>query len=107
MANLADLEGVVDRLDGPFDLLAFAGGGYWSILYAARHPERVRRLVLWSTPVEPFKPSQRQHTLQALTAPTLVKKDVPPAMGRRHARTILSPVPNAQLFRLEEFSSRY
>ena len=28
-------------------------------------------------------------------------------MGRRHARTILSLVPNAQLFRLEEFSSRY
>ena len=169
-ANVADLECVADVLDGPFDLLAFSGGGNWAIVYAARHPERVRRLVLWSVPIEPFKANQRQGleallpmaekdwdlaaetfahatlgwsrgqeshawarfikatmtrddflrgwqkwidppteelkvALPAITAPTLVIDEHSPAMGRRHARTILSLVPNAQLFRMEEDTS--
>jgi DNA-binding SARP family transcriptional activator/pimeloyl-ACP methyl ester carboxylesterase len=44
---LADLETVVDAAGlEHFDLLGFSQGGAVSIAYAARHPERVRRIVL-------------------------------------------------------------
>ena len=47
-ALVLDLEAVVDRLslDG-FELLGAADAGPVAITYAARHPERVSRLVLW------------------------------------------------------------
>ncbi len=46
--KVADLEAVVEacRLDR-FDLLGISGGGLTSVAYAARHPERVARLVLY------------------------------------------------------------
>jgi len=46
-AYVADLEAVVDRLHlTRFDLLGHSMGGINAIVYAARHPQRVRRLVL-------------------------------------------------------------
>lgn len=42
-----DLEAVADAFsDGPFDLVGFCSGGAMAAMYAARHPEKVRRLVL-------------------------------------------------------------
>lgn len=50
--SIADLEAVTDGLGGPFDLVGFCSGGGTAIAYAARHPERVRRLILiGSTPM--------------------------------------------------------
>src|SRR5919201_288289 len=47
-ALLLDLEAVVDRLDlARFALFGAADAGPVAIAYAARHPERVSRLVLW------------------------------------------------------------
>jgi pimeloyl-ACP methyl ester carboxylesterase/DNA-binding CsgD family transcriptional regulator len=47
-ALVDDLERVVDSLSlGRFDLLGMSQGGAISIAYAVRHPERVRRIVLY------------------------------------------------------------
>ena len=47
-ALVLDLETVVDRLGlEQFALLGFMSSGLVAIAYAARHPERVSRLVLW------------------------------------------------------------
>ncbi len=46
--EVADLELVIDRVtDGPVSLLGVSHAGPISICYAARHPERVRHLVLF------------------------------------------------------------
>jgi pimeloyl-ACP methyl ester carboxylesterase/DNA-binding winged helix-turn-helix (wHTH) protein len=46
--KVADLEAVVDACGlERFDLLGLSGGGPASVAYAARHPERVHRLVLY------------------------------------------------------------
>jgi pimeloyl-ACP methyl ester carboxylesterase/DNA-binding CsgD family transcriptional regulator len=47
-ANVADLEAVVDAAGlERFDLLGISQGGCVAVAYAARHPERVRRIVLY------------------------------------------------------------
>ncbi len=47
-AQVLDLSGVVERLGlGPFALFAPLSSGPSAITYAAAHPERVSRLVLW------------------------------------------------------------
>jgi class 3 adenylate cyclase len=51
-AFLADLEAVNYAVGAELvDLLGIGGPGQVMVAYAARYPERVRRLVLWSTPV--------------------------------------------------------
>ena len=49
-AQVLDLEAVVDRLGlEKFVLCGFMHSGPPAIAYAARHPERVSRLILWCT----------------------------------------------------------
>jgi pimeloyl-ACP methyl ester carboxylesterase/DNA-binding CsgD family transcriptional regulator len=49
-ARLGDLEAIVDALGYPqVSLLGMSDGSPVAMLYAARHPERVRRLVLYGT----------------------------------------------------------
>ena len=43
---LADLNVVVDHLGGAVDLIGLCQGGWLSLMYAARFPAKVRRLVL-------------------------------------------------------------
>ncbi|MGJ7505263.1 MULTISPECIES: alpha/beta fold hydrolase [unclassified Variovorax] len=46
-AYVADIEGIVQALGlAPFDLLGHSMGGINAIVYAARHPQKVRRLVI-------------------------------------------------------------
>jgi poly(3-hydroxyalkanoate) synthetase len=49
---LADLNVAVDEIGAPVDLIGLCQGGWLSLLYAARFPEKVRRLVLAGTPVD-------------------------------------------------------
>jgi class 3 adenylate cyclase/pimeloyl-ACP methyl ester carboxylesterase len=50
-AQILDLQAVVDRLAlERIDLLGYLGSGPIAIAFAARHPDRVRRLVLWCSP---------------------------------------------------------
>lgn len=49
---LADLNVAVDDLGPPVDLVGLCQGGWMALVYAARFPEKVRRLVLVGAPVD-------------------------------------------------------
>lgn len=49
---LADLNVAVDEIGVPVDLIGLCQGGWLSLVYAARFPEKVRRLVLAGAPVD-------------------------------------------------------
>jgi len=49
---LADLNVAIDEIGSPVDLIGLCQGGWMSLIYAARFPGKVRRLVLVGTPVD-------------------------------------------------------
>jgi poly(3-hydroxybutyrate) depolymerase len=49
---LADLNVLVDQIGGIVDLIGLCQGGWMSLLYAARFPAKVRKLVLAGAPVD-------------------------------------------------------
>lgn len=49
---LADLNVLVDQLGAPVDLVGLCQGGWLSLMYAARFPAKVRKLVLAGAPVD-------------------------------------------------------
>jgi poly(3-hydroxyalkanoate) synthetase len=49
---LADLNVAVDEIDPPVDLIGLCQGGWMALVYAARFPHKVRRLVLAGAPVD-------------------------------------------------------
>ena len=49
---LGDLNVAVDEMGAPVDLVGLCQGGWLSLLYAARFPAKVRRLVLVGAPVD-------------------------------------------------------
>jgi len=49
---LADLNVAVDELGAPVDLVGLCQGGWLALVYAARFPKKVRRLVLVGAPID-------------------------------------------------------
>jgi poly(3-hydroxyalkanoate) synthetase len=49
---LAELNVAVDELGAPVDLIGLCQGGWMALIYAARFPRKVRRLVLAGAPVD-------------------------------------------------------
>ena len=49
---LADINVLVDRLGGSVDLIGLCQGGWMSLLYTARFPAKVRKLVLVGAPID-------------------------------------------------------
>lgn len=49
---LADLNVAVDELGAPVDLIGLCQGGWLALVYAARFPNKVRRLVLVGAPID-------------------------------------------------------
>jgi poly(3-hydroxyalkanoate) synthetase len=49
---LADLNVLVDQLGGYVDLVGLCQGGWMSLLYAARFPAKIRKLVLAGAPID-------------------------------------------------------
>jgi poly(3-hydroxyalkanoate) synthetase len=49
---LADLNVAVDQIDPPVDLIGLCQGGWMALVYAARFPHKVRRLVVAGAPVD-------------------------------------------------------
>ncbi len=63
---LSDLNVAVDTIGPPVDLAGLCQGGWLSLLYAARFPGKVRRLVLASSPIDVSVPSQLSGMVAAL-----------------------------------------
>ena len=49
---LADLNVLVDEIGAPVDLIGLCQGGWMSLIYAARFPAKVRKLVLAAAPID-------------------------------------------------------
>lgn len=49
---LADLNVLVDEIGPPIDLVGLCQGGFMALIYAARFPEKVRKLVLAAAPID-------------------------------------------------------
>ena len=49
---LADLNVLVDQIGPPIDLIGLCQGGWMALIYAARFPAKVRKLVLAAAPVD-------------------------------------------------------
>jgi poly(3-hydroxyalkanoate) synthetase len=63
---LADLNVAVDEIGAPVDLVGLCQGGWLSLVYAARFPGKVRRLVLAGAPVDVSMPSDLSRMVAAL-----------------------------------------
>ena len=49
---LADLNVLIDEIGAPVDLIGLCQGGWMALVYAARFPGKVRKLVLAGAPVD-------------------------------------------------------
>lgn len=63
---LSDLNVAVDTIGPPVDLAGLCQGGWLSLLYAARFPDKVRRLVLAGSPVDVSVPSELSRMVASL-----------------------------------------
>jgi poly(3-hydroxyalkanoate) synthetase len=63
---LADLNVAIDEIGVPVDLVGLCQGGWLSLVYAARFPGKVRRLVLAGAPVDISTPSELSKMVAAL-----------------------------------------
>jgi poly(3-hydroxyalkanoate) synthetase len=63
---LAELNVAIDEIGAPVDLVGLCQGGWLSLVYAARFPGKVRRLVLAGAPVDVSTPSELSKVVAAL-----------------------------------------
>jgi poly(3-hydroxyalkanoate) synthetase len=63
---LADVNVAVDEIGAPVDLVGLCQGGWLSLVYAARFPGKVRRLVLAGAPVDISTPSELSKMVAAV-----------------------------------------
>jgi poly(3-hydroxyalkanoate) synthetase len=63
---LADLNVAIDEIGAPVDLVGLCQGGWLSLVYAARFPGKVRRIVLAGAPVDVSTPSELSKVVAAL-----------------------------------------
>ena len=63
---LADLNVAIDEIGAPVDLVGLCQGGWLSLVYAARFPGKVRRLVLAGAPVDISTPSELSKMVAAI-----------------------------------------
>lgn len=68
---LADLNVLVDEIGGLADLVGLCQGGWLSLVYAARFPTKVRKLVMAGTPVD-IAAAQSELSAVAVTTPMSV-----------------------------------
>jgi poly(3-hydroxyalkanoate) synthetase len=68
---LAELNVAVDEIGAPVDLVGLCQGGWMALIYAARFPDKVRKLVLAGAPIDTDAHSSR-FTVAAQTLPLAV-----------------------------------
>jgi poly(3-hydroxyalkanoate) synthetase len=66
---IAELNVAIDEIGVPVDLVGLCQGGWLSLVYAARFPGKVRRLVLAGAPVDVSTPSELSKMVAALPQP--------------------------------------
>ncbi|WP_246174973.1 alpha/beta fold hydrolase [Bradyrhizobium paxllaeri] len=66
---LAELNVAIDEIGAPVNLVGLCQGGWLSLVYAARFPDKVRRLVLAGAPVDVSTPSELSKMVAALPQP--------------------------------------
>jgi poly(3-hydroxyalkanoate) synthetase len=66
---LAELNVAIDEIGAPVDLVGLCQGGWLSLIYAARFPAKVRRLVLAGAPVDVSMPSELSKMVSVLPQP--------------------------------------
>ena len=81
---ISDLAALIDHLGlGPVHLVGQSMGGWSCLGYTIRHPERVRRLVLASTPAGLATPEIEELLAKTWSAPAPPPGSAPPAYGAR------------------------
>jgi poly(3-hydroxyalkanoate) synthetase len=70
-AYLAELNVLVDHIGGAVDLVGLCQGGWLSLLYAARFPDKVRKLVMAGAPVD-IAAQQSGLSVMANTSPLAI-----------------------------------
>lgn len=85
---LATLNVLVDHIGGPVDLIGLCQGGWLSLVFAARFPEKVRRLVIVGTPVDPMAQPSELSTMARATPLSVFQGFVEAGRGRVLGRTI-------------------
>ncbi len=63
---LSDLNVAIDEIGSPVDLAGLCQGGWLALVFAARFPKKVRRLVLAGAPVDVSVPSPISQSVSAL-----------------------------------------
>jgi poly(3-hydroxyalkanoate) synthetase len=91
---LAALNVIVDELGGAVDLIGLCQGGWMALIYAARFPGKVRKLVLAGAPVDMEAGSSRLSTLAKDTPISIFSELVEMGAGRvlgHHALQFWAP----------------
>lgn len=86
---LADLNVLVDELGGSVDLIGLCQGGWMALVYAARFPAKVRKLVLAGAPIDIAAGASRLSDLARNTPIALFKQLVELGGGRMLGRHVL------------------
>ena len=79
---LAELNVAVDEIGGPVDLVGLCQGGWMALIYAARFPAKVRRLVLAGAPIDLAAGSSKLSSLARDTPLAIFKQLVDLGGGR-------------------------
>ena len=85
---LADLNVLVDHLGGLVDLVGLCQGGWLSLIYAARFPAKVRKLVMAGTPVDTAARPSKLSAIAEATPLTVFKNLVSQGDGRVIGRNL-------------------
>lgn len=68
---LADLNVLIDEIGGPVDVVGLCQGGWLALIYAARFPAKVRKLVLAGAPIDTAAAQSALSSLAAATPPAV------------------------------------
>jgi poly(3-hydroxyalkanoate) synthetase len=79
---IADLNVVIDELGGAVDLIGLCQGGWMGLVYAARFPQKVRKLVLAGAPID-IAAGQSSLSQVAQSTPMAVFKELVALGGGR------------------------
>ncbi len=87
---LATLNVLVDHIGAPVDLIGLCQGGWLSLVYAARFPAKVRRLVIAGAPVDPAAQPSDLSRLAGATPSSVFEGFVATGGGRVLGHTVSS-----------------